>query len=276
MGAVPFPPIVYTCANRGGNVFYQSRHCKYPIPSGTGVKNLIVLKMGSCYPSIIEKYGDFDEMILRTMELTTKDALIIDVPRNGVFPHEDTVGGVIITGSHSFITDNEPWIEQTELWIRKLVRGESPPMLGICFGHHLLAQAFGGVIGFNPDGPEFGHTIINLHEAAHADRLFTGLPESFQGLQSHSQSVITLPAGAHLLASNDHDRHQAFRLGETTWGIQFHPEFDEEIAIEYIKNYSSELKNAGLDPEELIAACTNTPVSTGLLKHFRLILEQWQ
>jgi GMP synthase (glutamine-hydrolysing) len=91
---------------------------------------------------------------------------------------------------------------------------------------------------------------------------------------SHAQSVLRLPDDAKLLASSDMDPHQAFVVGSSAWGVQFHPEFDVEITVEYINHFGQELRDEKQDPERLIQGCVDTPCGPEILERFVKIAQR--
>jgi len=86
-------------------------------------------------------------------------------------------------------------------------------------------------VDFNPAGLEFGTVAITTTSEAASDPLFCHLVPRFSAHTCHAQTVMRLPAGAIRLASSDQDAHQAFRMGNRCWGVQFHPEFDQIAAL---------------------------------------------
>ena len=76
---------------------------------------------------------------------------------------------------------------------------------------------------------------------------------------SHFQSVLSLPDNATPLASSALDMNQAFVVGKSAWGVQFHPEFDAQIAIKYIHHHREALLEEQKDPDRLIEKCVDTP-----------------
>ena len=70
------------------------------------------------------------------------------------------------------------------------------------------------------------------------------------------------------LASNDHDRHHAFRLGPAAWGVQFHPEFDADIIRTIAGARDESLRADGLNPEAILAAIEETPQAASVLARF--------
>lgn len=92
--------------------------------------------------------------------------------------------------------------------------------MGICFGHQILANALAGLVGFYESG-EFG--IAQIHQQ-NPSKLTAGLPQQFHGFVSHYQSVITLPAGSEVIASNSIEKHHIIQYADWIYGLQFHPE----------------------------------------------------
>jgi GMP synthase-like glutamine amidotransferase len=130
---------------------------------------------------------------------------------------------LIVTGSEASACDNDDWIKrQTDLLAYAALAGKA--ILGICFGHQLIARAMGGdaCVG-RTDHPEFGWLDIRLDVD---EPLFEGLPHHTKWLCSHFDHVPMTPPGARVLAQSDHCDNHAFRLVDRpVWGLQFHPEY---------------------------------------------------
>jgi len=165
------------------------------------------------------------------------------------------------------VTENLPWSVKLEKWIQ-LVFTAQIPILGICYGHQLLAQAAGGRVGFHPQGEEIGTVRIQLLPTCSNDPIFEALPGSFLAHVSHSQTVLELPKAAVRLAASDHEPNHAFRLGECAWGVQFHPEYSARIMRSYIQERANELEAAGVEIVQLLDAVSETPVATDVLRRF--------
>ena len=169
------------------------------------------------------------------------------------------------------VTEMEEWSKRTAVWLPGIVRA-SIPTLGICYGHQLLAIALGGEAGDNPNGREFGTVAIRKTRSAENDLLFGYLPETFKAHVSHTQSVLKLPAGAHCLAFSEKESVHAFFAEPYAWGIQFHPEFNQDIVRTYIDDHKDMLRKEGQNPEEILKSVTETPISSDVLTRFGKIV----
>ncbi|MFC1236911.1 glutamine amidotransferase [Vibrio sp. F74] len=198
------------------------------------MKKIIIVNVGSAPEAQFKKFGDFEVWAKNaiTEKKLTSDKQTLDIIfHDGILnplPSLDTIAGVIIMGSLSMATEKTDWMLRLSTEISQLVHNQIP-LLGICFGHQLIAQAMGGEVGYHPKGLEIGTVDIHKLSAAENDPIFSHLPAHFSAHAVHFQSVLTLPKTATLLASNDFEPHHAFRIGKCTWGVQFHPEFTADI-----------------------------------------------
>jgi GMP synthase-like glutamine amidotransferase len=96
----------------------------------------------------------------------------------------------------------------------------------VCLGAQLLAEACGGRVERGSEGPELGSALVAKRDIAGADPLFWDLPLSPVVVQWHYDAVVELPPASTLLLSGSRYPHQAFRVGDKAWGIQFHVECD--------------------------------------------------
>lgn len=147
--------------------------------------------------------------------------------------------GLIISGSRHNISDGvTDWMSKLCDLVLKF-HGKIP-MLGVCFGHQILARAFGGGVEKHSVGKEIGSVDINLTPDASSDSLFDELSSVVKVQMTHGDVVTSVPLGATLLAGNDYCKVQAFRLSDT-WGIQFHSELTPETFKSLLRNRIREL-----------------------------------
>ena len=235
------------------------------------MRKTLIIKTGSTMPELAARQGDFEDWIIGGMGLSPDDALVVDVQNGAPLPDPAEVAGVVITGSHDMVTEGHEWSERLAGWL-KSAAAQGVPMLGICYGHQLLARALGGEVADNPNGQEEGTVDVRL-EGATDDPLLGGLPETLRLNVSHHQSVVRLPAGARRLASSARDLNQAFVLDDRIWGLQFHPEFGGVAARAYIEKARQELLDQGQDPDRLLSEAADTPYGAEILRRFRAITE---
>ena len=235
---------------------------------------LYILKTGSTFESIQQSQGDFEDWFQQFMQPKALSIRVIDVTMNQSLPEYADCAGVVITGSPAMVTDKLPWSVALEQWLPGLVE-QRIPVLGVCYGHQLMAESLGGEAGNHPQGKEIGTVCIQLTEAAKNDALLQLLPATFPAHVTHTQSALQLPPQAVHLASNDYEPNHAFRVGDCAWGLQFHPEFDATVMRAYISEQMDTLREGGRDPEALLDAVQDTPHSATLLARFVEIVEQF-
>ncbi len=149
-----------------------------------------------------------------------------------------------------------PWFPALEGLLRKAVR-HHVPTLAICLGAQLLAQAHGGLVERSPSGPEIGPALIGRRDAADTDPLFKWVPLLPDVVQWHRDEITELPIGAVLLAASTRYPHQAFRLGDRAWGVQFHPEVDAPMIAAWAEDDRASLDELGYDGEAVVAAVSD-------------------
>lgn len=229
---------------------------------------LLILKTGSTHEHIRAQLGDFDDWIAHGLRRGGASAVRTHDARGAqALPPPDALAGLVITGSHSMVSDREPWSEALVPWLQMAV-GAGTPVLGICYGHQLLAHALGGKVGHHPEGVEIGTVEVRCHASAAHDPLLGHLPPRFDAQAVHWQSVRTLPPGATLLASSAHEDHHAFRVGKRAWGVQFHPEFSHLALDAYLGGLKATLAREGRDACRIAAALRPTPEAASVLPRF--------
>jgi len=155
---------------------------------------------------------------------------------------------VMVFGGAMDVTDPLPWLAPEKAFIREVVASEAP-VLGVCLGAQLLAEAAGGSVR-PAEPPEIGWLEVEV--AGGDDPLMAGLPERFTAFGWHSYEAIPPNAGTALARSST--CLQAFRLdGTPAWGIQFHAEVSPADMRHWIANFHTDPDAAGLDPDALLA-----------------------
>lgn len=227
---------------------------------------LLILQTGTPVASM-RRHGSFAHWIRVAAGLAADDAAVVDVARGTPLPPRDGYAGVIVTGSAAMVTERHDWSERSAAWLADAAQA-GMPLLGICYGHQLIAHALGGEVGDNPHGREMGTVMVELLPEAAADPLLAGLPGHFAAQTTHLQSVLRPPPGAQVLARSARDACQAYRWGTCVWGLQFHPEFSTLHMRGYIRARRAALAQEGCDARGLEAEVRATPVARRVLRRF--------
>ena len=231
-------------------------------------RRILIVKLGTAPSELVALRGDFEDWIVAGMGLPRDRAEVVEVYAGAPLPEPGGFAGVVLTGSAALVTDREGWSERAAAWLPSAL-ASGIPLLGICYGHQLLAHALGGRVGSNPRGREMGTIEVDLGPArAAGDELLGGLPERARVQASHVESVLELPRGAVCLGSSRDDPYHAFRVGDAAWGVQFHPEFDADVMRGYVRHRSDLLRAEALDPEALLRAVEEGRDGTRLLTRF--------
>ncbi|NRD56009.1 glutamine amidotransferase [Corallococcus exiguus] len=240
------------------------------------MKNVLLLKAGDAATSVQLSVGDYERWFLQTIGLSGQRFDILPVHKGAPLP-KDAKGydAVMMTGSPLSVTQREPWMERAGAFM--VEAGEQGiPVLGVCFGQQLLAEAYGGKVSRNPNGRETGTVEVTLSPEGRADPLFTGLPERFTVQQTHEDIVSRLPEGAMVLAGNAHTANQALAFRPNVRGVQFHPEMPTDAMRAVILAREDTLESLGREkgiPEgeyvpRLLSGITPTPHAHRVLMNF--------
>jgi len=153
--------------------------------------------------------------------------------------------GWLITGSKHGAYENMPWIKPLEGFIRNAY-SESVPLVGICFGHQIIAQALGGKVEKFSGGWSIGRVDYRFSHTGNPAVAVAGVCPLYAW---HQDQVVELPAGAEVIASTDFCRFAALRYGDRALTMQPHPEFD----LPYIQHLL-EIRSDTLPPSVVSAA----------------------
>jgi GMP synthase-like glutamine amidotransferase len=192
-------------------------------------------------------YSDFFQRLLKDRGLTFRTWSVVD----GEFPSGPHVAeGWLITGSRHGAYEDHPWIPPLEALIRDIYAA-GVPLVGICFGHQIIAQALGGKVEKYPSGWSVGRTEYN----------FGG--ETVALNSWHQDQVTVRPEGAEVVASSPFCANAALVYGDRAFTVQAHPEFGSDFLHDLI-----ETRGRGLVPDHLLEAAQASleqPVDDGKL-----------
>ena len=222
--------------------------------------NIGILQCGHVDENLVPQHGRYPDMFIAlltqadpTLTFTLYDAKYRDLP-----PHVDTCDAYLITGSRHGVNDDVPWISKLEDFIRDLHTAQKK-VIGICFGHQLIAKALGGKVIKSPKGWGVG---MSKNKITHQKPWMIPPRDKFNLLISHQDQVIDLPPGAEVLASNEACPFYMVQIGNNLT-VQGHPEFSKaysQALIEYRKDsldtarYEQGLQSLQLDKDDTVVA----------------------
>ncbi|RDS79040.1 glutamine amidotransferase [Dyella monticola] len=231
------------------------------------MKPVLIIRTGQAPDSIRARHGDFPHWFRLGAQLAPRRLHVVNVAAGERLPSPQEVCGALITGSAAMVTDRAPWSEETAGWIRNAMDVDLP-LLGVCYGHQLMAHALGGRVDYLPGGREIGTLPIDLLPEAAGDSLAASLPLQFRAHTTHEQSVMEIPEGATVLARSERDPHHLIRYGKNAISVQFHPEFNADVMRAYIKRKHQDMRREGFDPHHTYRQVAATPIARRLLKMF--------
>lgn len=192
-----------------------------------------ILRTDTVREELVDEFGEYPDMFQALLSSVAPDLefIVYDV-ENGEYPqHLEEVDAFLMTGSKSSVYEDKEWIHRLSDFVRE-IHSQRKPLVGICFGHQMVAHALGGKTEKSDKGWGVG---------AH-DALFHRLPEWHDGedpefvlLVSHQDQVVTPAPGTEVLAGSEFCENAVCQLGEHILTVQGHPEF--------IKSYSESLLN---------------------------------
>jgi GMP synthase (glutamine-hydrolysing) len=167
--------------------------------------------------------------------------------------HDGFSAALVFGGSMNVDEEDEhPWLRDEKRFLGELL-DRGTPLLGVCLGSQLVAEAAGGEVR-QALRPEIGWHEIELTPEGAADPLLSVMPDRFESFQYHHYEWLTPPGGVTLARSAN--TLQAFRLGERpVWGLQFHPEVTAPDLGSWLDDWQSDAAAVatGLDPDAIRA-----------------------
>ncbi len=183
-----------------------------------------LLVAGVLPDTLVERFGHYGVMYEELLEGQGFDFIHYDV-RGGQMPASvDEADGWIVTGSKNGAYEDLPWINALKETLKSILLSGTP-IVGICFGHQILAQVLGGKVEQFGGGWMLGRQSYQLQDG-----------RELHAMAWHQDQVVELPQGARLLASSEGCKNAMFAYGDQVLGIQPHPEFDADVVRRALKS----------------------------------------
>jgi len=187
-----------------------------------------ILKADSVLDDLQRTHGDYSDMFTRILSTDAHpcEVKVYDVEHLEYPPEIDVCDGYLITGSKRSVYEDEPWIQQLGAFVQTLHQARKK-LVGICFGHQLVAQVLGGKTEKSDRGWGVGRhdtrLLLDLNEDAPAGT-------QFSLLSSHQDQVSKLPGSARVLAQSEFCPIAGMLIDQHILTFQGHPEFDTAYA----------------------------------------------
>lgn len=177
-----------------------------------------ILQTGRSPDELRDEHGDYDDMFMRLLarpDVTFETFVVLadDFPAR-----PNVVDAWVVTGSRCGVYDGFPWITKLKSFLR-YIHEQQVPLVGVCFGHQVIAEALGGKAKKFSGGWSCG--------LEHYDMPGQDAPAAL--LAWHQDQVTALPPGAKVIASTDFCRYAGMRIGDYTMTLQPHPEFTPDF-----------------------------------------------
>lgn len=225
----------------------------------------LIVKTGEAVPEARAMGGDFEDWFFAGLGRDRFDYHVARVDQGDALPAPETLAGVLVTGSPAMVSHRADWSEATAKWLAGAF-STGLPMLGVCYGHQLLAHALGGTVGPNPAGRRMGRVTVDVLDPE--DPLLGRFAPADGFHVSHVEVVLEPPKGARVIGTAPHDPHHALHFGGRAWGVQFHPEFGRAVMRAYIQARVDALRADGQDPALCLSSVVDDTAGPMLLARF--------
>ena len=218
-----------------------------------------ILQTGHSPEEMLEAHGNYSDRFQALLDghgFEFETFSVVD----GDFPEGiQDADGWLITGSKHGAYEDHDWIPPLEELIRD-IRDSDKPMVGVCFGHQIIAQALGGKVVKFEGGWSVGRTEYTVD----------GKPVALNAW--HQDQVVELPEGAQVVGSSDFCANAMLTYGDSIWTLQPHPEFGSDFINGLIQN-----RGKGVVPDAQLAQAStdldrpndNTQIATQMANFFK-------
>lgn len=212
----------------------MSGYAHGPDRPGTSKMEIAILHVGEAPTQLRAHHGRFpswfqDSINAIDPNIRWREIRVID---GEALPDPRDLDAIAITGSAFGVHDRTPWMDRLSTFVADAYNAKKK-MVGICFGHQLMAHVLGGSVGRSPGGWGIG---LHRYELAGGEHLFSGGTGSIAVPVSHQDQVTAAPADSQVLLRSAFTPYAGLLYGDGAGlSVQCHPEFDRSVAKFFVE-----------------------------------------
>ncbi|NNU79634.1 C26 family cysteine hydrolase domain-containing family [Halovulum dunhuangense] len=220
-----------------------------------------ILLTGKLPPAMVSRHGEYDAFFRRLLGAVDPglEFFTVDVVDGEPLGDPARADGWLVTGSRHGVYEDHPWIEPLKAFLRAAIEGRVP-VVGVCFGHQILAEALGGRAVKSDRG--WGLGVHSYKPAVTPSWMPEGLAYDWNAIAIHQDQVVEIPEHATVLAASDFCPYAALAYGDPeapyAISVQPHPEYTADALREVM-----DLRMKDKLPPEILSRATES-LDTGV------------
>ena len=191
-----------------------------------------ILQCDDVASDLIDRFGNYDDMFKNIFSKVCSNIFysVFHVNHNEFPDNANSCDAWLISGSKQGVYDNIPWIIRLQEFVRELYKAHRK-VLGVCFGHQMMAQALGGLVRLSPED-----WVMGIVDTENFERCSWMVPfqKKMSFIACHQDQVFQLPNDSKVLSSSQVCTYHTVQYGGCFIGVQSHPEFSREYLSEIL------------------------------------------
>jgi len=186
--------------------------------------HLCIIEADQPDPALQDRFPSYAALFERWLRPALPEARFssVDVSQGHRLPDPAGIDGALLAGSRHGVYEDHPWLDLYRAFLLEM-KQLGKPVGGVCFGHQIMAQSYGGAVAKSARGWQIGR---GAHAVTDHGRALIGDHDGITALSFHQDQVVTPPPGARVILENDRSPVGGLRYDFPALSVQFHPEFE--------------------------------------------------